>query len=115
MSLVRRHLTQHLRPALYGAARAAGTHAAKGAEADPADVARGLKGALHNANVSPQAKRADRAKLKELEESGAIDPEEAHLRNVERGHKANLSNPNTSKEAKKHSREVLKDLESKTR
>ena len=87
---------------------------------------------MHNPNVSEAAKRADRQKLRELEKSGVLDSEAAHMKNVERGHKvrtcrarysavalsspsqANLSNPNTSQEAKEHSKEVLKDLGSKT-
>lgn len=117
MSLVRRQFAQHLRPAFYNFARAASTGSAKSTSsgADPSDVARGLKGALHNPNVSEEAKRADKQKLRELEKSGALDSEAAHLKNVERGHKANLSNPNTSQEAKEHSKEVLKELGSKTR
>lgn len=49
-----------------------------------------IEGALHNSNVSDEAKKADRAKLRELKKSGALDDAEAHLKNVERGHKVSM-------------------------
>ncbi|KAG2153804.1 Conidiation protein 6-domain-containing protein [Suillus clintonianus] len=85
---------------------------------DTARVVAGLKAAVHNPNVSDEAK--DNA-LKRLEEMGqSADPitpaqakatqtaaAEAHEKNVLRGYKAATSNPNVSEEAKQHAREVL--------
>ncbi|KAG1904300.1 Conidiation protein 6-domain-containing protein [Suillus fuscotomentosus] len=85
---------------------------------DTARVVAGLKAAVHNPNVSSEAKENA---LKRLEEMGqSADPitpaqtkatqsaaAEAHEKNVLRGYKAATSNPHVSEEAKKHAREVL--------
>ncbi|KAG0708339.1 Conidiation protein 6-domain-containing protein [Suillus ampliporus] len=85
---------------------------------DAARVIAGLKAAVHNPNVSSEAK--DNA-LRRLEEMGqSADPavptqeraaqtaaSEAHEKHVLRGYKAATSNPNVSEEAKQHAREVL--------
>lgn len=106
MSLARCQLTTYLRPAFYNSVRAASTSSksTSSSGSDPTDVARGLnkcstlammfmrltgvtKGALHNPNVSDEAKKADRTKLRELKKSGELDDAEAHLKSVERGYK----------------------------
>ncbi|KIY69784.1 hypothetical protein CYLTODRAFT_488620 [Cylindrobasidium torrendii FP15055 ss-10] len=69
---------------------------------DPSHVAAGLKGALHNDNVSDEAKSNAAARLNDLEGSG----EEPTNRSLG-GYKATLTNDNVSPQAKKHAREVL--------
>ncbi|KAI0040636.1 hypothetical protein FA95DRAFT_1647893 [Auriscalpium vulgare] len=82
---------------------------------DATRVAAGLKAAMHNPNVSAEAK-ADAEQR--LEHMGAIEHQAqrgskqaptggTHEQRVMGGYKATLSNPNTSEHAKAHAREVL--------
>ncbi|KIJ67543.1 hypothetical protein HYDPIDRAFT_166106 [Hydnomerulius pinastri MD-312] len=82
---------------------------------DSARVAAGLKAAIHNPNVSEEAKEHAMSKLREMghgvERSsdaygGATTTGQQESR-VLGGYKATLSNPNTSEEAKQHAEEVL--------
>ncbi|WWC88787.1 uncharacterized protein L201_003700 [Kwoniella dendrophila CBS 6074] len=60
----------------------------------------GYKAALHNPNVSDEAKQHAQEVLKEGEE---------HEHRVLGGYKAALHNPNVSADAKEHAKDVLKD------
>ncbi|KAG2153665.1 Conidiation protein 6-domain-containing protein [Suillus bovinus] len=80
---------------------------------DTARVVAGLKAAVHNPNVSEEAKENA---MKRLEEMGQVSRTHhanadkgysAHEKHVLRGYKAATSNPNVSEEAKQHAREVL--------
>ncbi|KAJ8590392.1 hypothetical protein M405DRAFT_164377 [Rhizopogon salebrosus TDB-379] len=82
---------------------------------DTARVVAGLKAAVHNPNVSNEAKENAMKRLEEMGQTADPSPpsqgksaaDEAHERNVLRGYKAATSNPNVSDEAKQHAREVL--------
>ncbi|TFY55415.1 hypothetical protein EVJ58_g8271 [Rhodofomes roseus] len=80
--------------------------------ANPGNVARGLKAAISNPNVSVDAKERAAERLDSMQDSGELESREAHEANVAIGHKAALSNPNVSDEAKEHSSQVLEDLSS---
>ncbi|KIM69008.1 hypothetical protein SCLCIDRAFT_811187 [Scleroderma citrinum Foug A] len=81
---------------------------------DTARVAAGLKAAIHNPNVSKEAKEHATARLKEMgqdaehehepQEQTEVPQESTH---VLAGYKATISNPHTSEEAKRHAQEVL--------
>ncbi|KZT74717.1 conidiation-specific protein 6 [Daedalea quercina L-15889] len=73
-------------------------------------VARGLKAAISNPNVSDEAKERAAERLESMQETGELESREAHEANVAIGHKAALSNPNVSEEAKEHSADVLDNL-----
>ncbi|KAF8896595.1 hypothetical protein BD779DRAFT_1668356 [Infundibulicybe gibba] len=79
-------------------------------EKDPARVAAGLKAAIHNPNVSEEAKDRAAQRLEEMDvptadpQPTAVPPENKH---VLAGYKATLHNENTSEEAKAHAREIL--------
>ncbi|KAG8213794.1 HbrB-like-domain-containing protein [Butyriboletus roseoflavus] len=82
---------------------------------DTTRVAAGLKAAIRNPNVSAEAKKHAKEKLKEMgqdmEPTHELEPEPAHVpeesTRVLAGYKATLSNPYTSAEAKAHAEEVL--------
>ncbi|KIK79559.1 hypothetical protein PAXRUDRAFT_16276 [Paxillus rubicundulus Ve08.2h10] len=75
---------------------------------DTARVAAGLKAAIHNPNVSEEAKEHAKEKLKELaQEVGSTHETSRENPRVLGGYKATLSNPNTSEQAKHHAEEVL--------
>ncbi|EAU84080.1 hypothetical protein CC1G_06942 [Coprinopsis cinerea okayama7 len=83
---------------------------------DPGNVARGLKAAINNPNVSEEAKQRDIQKLQEMGydapggNSGSSNDAGDHdgLSTRQRaGYKATLKNDNVSEEAKQHAREVL--------
>ncbi|KAF8909673.1 hypothetical protein CPB84DRAFT_1743707 [Gymnopilus junonius] len=87
------------------------------------NVARGLKAAIHNDNVSGDAKESAAQRLQDLgkevpadftgkedEQWEYGDPNDKHETNrVLGGYKATLTNPNTSLEAKQNAEEVLRD------
>ncbi|KAF8153135.1 Conidiation protein 6-domain-containing protein [Crassisporium funariophilum] len=74
-------------------------------EKNPDNVARGLKAAIHNPNVSEEAKQSA---AERLEQMGSVDEHEQHGTNRQLGgYKATLTNPNTSQKAKEHARQVL--------
>ncbi|EPT04235.1 hypothetical protein FOMPIDRAFT_1046108 [Fomitopsis schrenkii] len=77
---------------------------------NPGNVARGLKSAISNPNVSDEAKERAAERLEAMRDEGQLDSRRAHNANVVIGHKAALSNPNVSEEAKEHSAEVLDNL-----
>jgi len=84
------------------------THDAKNLD----HVARGLKAAIHNPNVSPEAKAHAAKQLKEMGVGSLSDDvqqlsEDEHRRHQLAGYKATLSNEHTSPEAKKHAQSVL--------
>ncbi|CCM00931.1 uncharacterized protein FIBRA_02978 [Fibroporia radiculosa] len=78
--------------------------------ANPGNVARGLKAAISNPNNSEEAKERASERLRQMQESGELDSQEAHGANVAIGHKAAISNPNVSVEAKVHSAQALDDM-----
>ncbi|KAH9937592.1 Conidiation protein 6-domain-containing protein [Fomitopsis serialis] len=79
---------------------------------NPGNVARGLKAAISNPNVSDEAKERAAERLDSMQDSGELESREAHNANVAIGHKAALANPNISEEAKEHSAQVLDDMSS---
>ncbi|KAI0769573.1 Conidiation protein 6-domain-containing protein [Trametes elegans] len=89
---------------------------------DEKRVAAGLKAAIHNPNVSEQAKERVQERLQQFGTSAEETPSErgaggypAHstdavgheTNRVLGGYKATLHNPRTSEEAKQHAREIL--------
>ncbi|KAF9222659.1 hypothetical protein BS17DRAFT_175596 [Gyrodon lividus] len=83
---------------------------------DSARVAAGLKAAIHNPNVSQEAKGHAKEKLREMgqeveathetfQESISTGARESSR--VLGGYKSTLSNPHTSEQAKQHAEEVL--------
>jgi len=84
------------------------THAMS-ANKDTTRVAAGLKAAIHNSNVSPEAKDQAAEKLQNLTGAGIATTTSTteHENRVLGGFRAVLSNDNTSAEAKQHAREVL--------
>ncbi|KDQ57722.1 hypothetical protein JAAARDRAFT_194009 [Jaapia argillacea MUCL 33604] len=101
---------------------------------DPTRVAAGLKAAIHNPNVSEEAKERAAERLESMgQETGqtlgshtieglsthrhatdtsgtrvSAGDDETHNRQMG-GYKATLKNPNVSEEAKAHAREILKE------
>ncbi|KIJ19005.1 hypothetical protein PAXINDRAFT_8363 [Paxillus involutus ATCC 200175] len=76
---------------------------------DSSRVAAGLKAAIHNPNVSEEAKEHAKQKLRELsQEAGQTHETPRENPRVLGGYKATLSNPHTSEQAKHHAEEVLK-------
>lgn len=69
------------------------------------NVARGLKAAINNPNVSAEAKAHDRERLREMGE-----PVPKDRANVVRGLKAAVHNPNVSEEAKERDRQRLREM-----
>ncbi|TFK67638.1 hypothetical protein BDN72DRAFT_960877 [Pluteus cervinus] len=84
---------------------------------NPSNVAGGLKAAIHNPNVSEEAKESAKARLEEMgtgveSTTSGSDAGDAGLKNegnVIGGYKATLKNPNVSDEAKQHAEQVLRD------
>ncbi|KAF6754674.1 hypothetical protein DFP72DRAFT_1068246 [Ephemerocybe angulata] len=95
-------------------------------EKDPANVVRGLKAAIHNPNVSEEAKRRDMVRLQEMgasttttdapaqhtrgAEGGKYNTEtyvDADMNRVLAGYKPTIANPRTSENAKAHAEQVL--------
>ncbi|KIK54205.1 hypothetical protein GYMLUDRAFT_177610 [Collybiopsis luxurians FD-317 M1] len=82
---------------------------------NPERVAAGLRGTLHNDNVSQQAKDKASDRLQEMgasfenktDTSGKADTGDAHQNHVIGGFKATLNNDKTGDQAKAHAREVL--------
>ncbi|KAI0703986.1 hypothetical protein C8Q76DRAFT_801766 [Earliella scabrosa] len=81
---------------------------------DEKRVAAGLKAAIHNPNVSDEAKARAQERLDDMTgNSGgettarATDANGHELNRVLGGYKATLHNPRTSAEAKQHAREIL--------
>ncbi|WRT67671.1 uncharacterized protein IL334_004643 [Kwoniella shivajii] len=64
----------------------------------------GYKAALHNPNVSEEAKQHAKEVLGQTE-----DKDDEHEHRVLGGYKAALHNPNVSADAKEHAKEVLKE------
>ena len=93
-------------------------------EKNPDYVARGLKAAIHNPNVSSEAKDHAAHPLEDMgvktSDSDAQKPSaEEHLHHLEheknpdyvaRGLKAAIHNPNVSSEAKDHAAQQLEDM-----
>ncbi|KAH9975203.1 Conidiation protein 6-domain-containing protein [Russula compacta] len=87
-------------------------------------VAGGHKAAIHNPNVSAQAKEHSRQVVEEIQDSGAVreggsveqsSPLDADGKNDNRvlgGYKATLKNPNVTDEAKERARQVLQESDS---
>ena len=75
--------------------------------------ARGYKAAMHNPNVSEEAKEHSRQVLEEDLQGGDVDMSERGKDpgNVARGLKAATHNPNVSEEAKRSAEERLEDME----
>ncbi|PPQ76327.1 hypothetical protein CVT26_008874, partial [Gymnopilus dilepis] len=80
------------------------------ADKNPGNVAGGLKAAIHNPNVSEEAKQSSAQRLQNMGEevSGSKDEGSGTNRQLG-GHKAALKNPNVSEEAKEHSAQVLRE------
>ncbi|KAI0344633.1 hypothetical protein BDW22DRAFT_1326777, partial [Trametopsis cervina] len=81
-------------------------------EKDTTRVAAGLKAAIHNPNVSEEAKERAADRLDHMGGNGRThDPhagtEGEHDNRVLGGYKATLTNEHTSPEAKAHAREIL--------
>ncbi|OSC97077.1 hypothetical protein PYCCODRAFT_1455092 [Trametes coccinea BRFM310] len=91
---------------------------------DEKRVAAGLKAAVHNPNVSEEAKERAQERLQHMGTSaeetgrsrgnaggghavGSTDQAGHETNRVLGGYKATLHNPNTSAEAKRHAREIL--------
>ncbi|RPD54192.1 hypothetical protein L226DRAFT_546393 [Lentinus tigrinus ALCF2SS1-7] len=78
-------------------------------------VAAGLKAAIHNPNVSDEARERAQERLEHSSDTskatghstGATDQSGHEVNRVLGGYKATLHNPNTSAEAKQHAREML--------
>ncbi|KAM5530129.1 hypothetical protein V8D89_016207 [Ganoderma adspersum] len=95
------------------------TRTAMAAQHDEKRVAAGLKAAIHNPNVSEEARRSAQERLEQMGEhdaaaaagrghpTGTIDPQGHETNRVLGGYKATLHNPRTSDEAKRHAREIL--------
>jgi translation elongation factor EF-1beta len=103
-------------------------------EKNPDYVARGLKAAIHNPNVSSEAKYHAAQQLEEMgvkpDDADVLKPSvEEHLRQVlhsktdeheknpdyvARGLKAAIHNPNVSAEAKDHAAQQLEEMGGKT-
>eukprot|EP01126_Amoeba_proteus_P042720 TRINITY_DN4654_c0_g3_i1.p2 TRINITY_DN4654_c0_g3~~TRINITY_DN4654_c0_g3_i1.p2 ORF type:complete len:117 (+),score=30.77 TRINITY_DN4654_c0_g3_i1:256-606(+) len=77
---------------------------------DPNRVIAGYKAALHNPNVSLDAKIHAQKMIDELQQE-AIDLEGKDIGHVIGGYKATLHNPNMSIAAKKHALEMLERLD----
>ncbi|KAI6026342.1 hypothetical protein PISMIDRAFT_690488 [Pisolithus microcarpus 441] len=83
---------------------------------DTTRVIAGLKAAVHNPNVSEEAKGHAIERLREMGQSVDVAPQETPEKSSDQqegsrvlgGYKATLSNPYTSEEAKKHAEEVLR-------
>ncbi|KIK54213.1 hypothetical protein GYMLUDRAFT_177670 [Collybiopsis luxurians FD-317 M1] len=88
----------------------------------PERVAAGLRGTLHNDNVSQQAKDNASERLQEMganfenktDTSGKADTGDAHQNHVIGGFKATLNNDKTSDKAKAHAREMLDNVDSES-
>ncbi|KAI0741475.1 Conidiation protein 6-domain-containing protein [Daedaleopsis nitida] len=85
-------------------------------------VAAGLKAAIHNPNVSEQAKERAQDRLENMNASipterdsafpvGTTDTNGHEINRVLGGYKATLHNPNVSSQAKEHAREVLGEVD----
>ncbi|TFK82559.1 hypothetical protein K466DRAFT_500097 [Polyporus arcularius HHB13444] len=77
-------------------------------------VAAGLKAAIHNPNVSDEARERAQERLEQVSgasatHTGGVDAAGHETNRVIGGYKATLHNPNVSEEAKQHAREVLKN------
>ncbi|TFK67640.1 hypothetical protein BDN72DRAFT_842826 [Pluteus cervinus] len=85
------------------------------ANKNPERVAAGLKAAMHNPNVSQDAKDHAAGHLRELEgemnkaESEAAEERTLHETRVMAGYKAALKNPRVSDAAKQHAEDYLKE------
>ncbi|THY36890.1 hypothetical protein D6D01_00011 [Aureobasidium pullulans] len=77
---------------------------------DPMRVAAGLKAALHNPNVSDEAKEGVKVHLDEVTHTSHADDGKDATR-VAAGLKAALHNDNVSDEAKEHVKERLADMQ----
>lgn len=86
------------------------------AQHDEKRVAAGLKAAIHNPNVSEDARKSARERLDQMGEhdptgrshpTGTLDTQGHETNRVLGGYKATLHNPRTSDEAKRHAREIL--------
>ncbi|EPT04236.1 hypothetical protein FOMPIDRAFT_84659 [Fomitopsis schrenkii] len=78
--------------------------------ANPGNVARGLKGSLNNPNNSEEAKGRAQARLDEMEQSGEANGADAHNAQVRQGHKAAMNNPNVSDDVKQRSAQMADDF-----
>ncbi|KAI0735272.1 hypothetical protein C8Q76DRAFT_791838 [Earliella scabrosa] len=78
---------------------------------NPGNVARGLKGAMHNPNNSEETRADAERRLNEMYENGEVDSQLAHDGQVLRGHKAAVSNPNNSEETKQQSQKIVEEME----
>ncbi|KAI0793669.1 Conidiation protein 6-domain-containing protein [Fomes fomentarius] len=75
---------------------------------DEKRVAAGLKAAIHNPNVSEDAKSRAQDRLEHMTgEANSVDVNGHERSRVMAGYKATLHNPRTSEEAKRHAREIL--------
>ncbi|VDC06279.1 unnamed protein product [Peniophora sp. CBMAI 1063] len=74
---------------------------------DPTRVAAGLKAAMHNPNVSAEAKDNAAQRLEEIVVGAETNVGNDLSTREAAGYKATLSNPNASLQAKRHAEEVL--------
>ncbi|KAH9912770.1 Conidiation protein 6-domain-containing protein [Epithele typhae] len=83
---------------------------------DQTRVAAGLKAAIHNPNVSEEAKERAQERLETMGAAhvhpsshpvGTVDTTGHEANRVIGGYKAALHNPHTSEEAKRHAKEIL--------
>nr|VWP01262.1 Protein kinase domain-containing protein [Ganoderma boninense] len=89
------------------------------AQHDEKRVAAGLKAAIHNPNVSEEARKSAQERLEQMGEHDTAAPSAGRAHHapatgtqhesnrVLGGYKATLHNPRTSEEAKRHAREIL--------